>query len=80
MRSAQTHTVRSEVRKREIEEDERLRKTEQAVVKTMLDEIADEERRIQAQKGDEYEKRLGIDKEQPTTTRQGENTLKDWQK
>ena len=44
-------------------------KTEQAVVKTMLDEIADEERRILAEKGDEYEKRLGIDKEQPTTTK-----------
>ena len=72
VRSAQTHTVRSEVRKREIEEDERLRKTEQAVVKTMLAEIADEERRMQAQKGDEYEKRLGIDKEQPTTTRRRE--------
>ena len=69
VKSAQTHTVRSEVRKKEIEEDERLRKTEQAVVKTMLDEIADEERRIQAEKGNEYEKRLGIDKEQPTTTK-----------
>ena len=69
VKSAQTHTVRSEVRKKEIEEDERLRKTELAVVKTMLDEIADEERRIQAEKGNEYEKRLGIDKEQPTTTK-----------